>query len=398
MLKRHPFLPVIPSIWHYPWGKEGAKSEVWPFVREGKQDASNPYAEAWFGTHHSGTSQVNVDEELVSISEFIGTSATPLVKVVSVREPHAIQLHPTAKQAKKLHGQHPVSFHDALAVTKVGIALETVFMFGGLLSDSQFRKSMKKHPIPFEAFGLGRLPKKNIAYTCLKRLYELEETKVTEVLRAIGEEFPNNVGLMMQSSASYWASTRVYELPQIDRGIISLYFLNHFRLKAGQSIFIPAGVPYVYCLGDLVELSVPSYNVICGGFKSRVSANLFTKHIDPEASPKIVEPERGNGRYNYSYPEPLFNLSSFSSRQEGSFNSLSPFAPRQEGGLHSQSQQLLLCVGASGTLKWRGRGKRTHTFRGSHAFLIPNGERETNYTLNLKCGDAFLVKYSESQS
>ncbi|KAF6213586.1 hypothetical protein GE061_011307, partial [Apolygus lucorum] len=50
-----------------------------------------------------------------------------------------------------------------------------------------------------------------------------------------------------------------------DVGCFAVYFLNYLKLKPGEAVFLPAGLPHAYLTGDIVECMACSDNVVRAG-------------------------------------------------------------------------------------------------------------------------------------
>lgn len=55
------------------------------------------------------------------------------------------------------------------------------------------------------------------------------------------------------------------QYPGGDIGLFSIYFLNYFRLKAGEAILLKANLPHAYLYGQCVECMACSDNVVRAG-------------------------------------------------------------------------------------------------------------------------------------
>lgn len=383
MKKYPPFLEVVPACQNYLWGKEGSHSAVWPFIQDDSKDDAKPYAEAWFGTHKSGMSRVLTEAGPVPLAEYLGKSISPLVKVLSIAEPLSIQLHPSAADARPLHESDPISFPDPLAKTEAGIALSPVEMLCGLISDEDFLKLLPFLPMPFENFSIGERPTKNIAYTCLLRTLKLPESELKIVL----EKLAKSIGakdVKMLSKRDSWVLEMLHRYPNGDRGILSFYFLNFIELSPGQSMFIPVGVPHAYLSGDLVEIMVPSDNVIRGGLTPKaVNLKLLSRCLDASANSVIVEPSNHHGVSSYSYPENLFQLSRVGHNQGLEFD--------------AKTQKLLLFVNAKSKFNWAlhdDSDEGSLEISGCKALLIPKGS--ASYCVAVSEGEIFVITYPRS--
>jgi len=79
-----------------------------------------------------------------------------------------------------------------------------------------------------------------------------------------------------------------------DIGIFCVYMLNYVKMKPGEAIFLSAGEPHAYILGDIVECMATSDNVIRVGLthKLRDVPNLISglTYQASEPSKHLVQP------------------------------------------------------------------------------------------------------------
>jgi mannose-6-phosphate isomerase len=95
-----------------------------------------------------------------------------------------------------------------------------------------------------------------------------------------------------------------------DPTVIAPLYLNVFRLRPGEAIFLKAGVLHAYIRGFGVELMANSDNVLRGG--------LTPKHVDvPELmkvldfsplNPLVMKPDPGAASFTYPVPCREFSL------------------------------------------------------------------------------------------
>ena len=123
-------------------------------------------------------------------------------------------------------------------------------------------------------------------------------------------------GELEKDQEDFWAAKAAlnFNTPAImDRGIFSIYFLNLFKIKRGEGVFQPTGLPHAYLEGQNVEIMANSDNVLRGG--------LTTKHIDvkelikqirfEETKPVIIKPAKVGNEKIYKTGAKDFQLSYF---------------------------------------------------------------------------------------
>lgn len=89
-------MELVGHVQNYDWGKLGSSSLVAQLMEANGAiesiDENVPYAELWMGVHPNG--QCTLKENGRPISSILDENLTFLFKVLSVRKPLSIQVHP----------------------------------------------------------------------------------------------------------------------------------------------------------------------------------------------------------------------------------------------------------------------------------------------------------------
>ncbi|MFJ9772832.1 mannose-6-phosphate isomerase, class I [Kitasatospora sp. NPDC101157] len=380
---------LVNTVRPYAWGSRTALPELL-----GQEPTGEPQAELWMGAHPGDPSRADRGEGLRRLDELIaadpegelgaastarfGPSLPFLLKVLAAGLPLSIQAHPTLDQAR------------------AGFAAENAL---GLPLDAPERSYRDDNHKPEMVCALGefeglcgfRRPAgaaalmAALAVPGLQPLIELlsvgdsaddkaEAEALRDTLSAVLTMDDATAGRTVRETVAALAGTdpdgehapyaRIAEDFPDDRGVIVAMLLNHVRLRAGEALYLGAGVPHAYLSGVCVELQANSDNVLRAG--------LTPKHIDvPEllkvvlfepGAPEVVHPvpvESTPGEQLYPVPIDEFRLSRF--ELDG-----------VEREIDGRTPQILLCT--EGTVRLTAAdGAVLDLARGQSAFLPATG-------------------------
>ncbi|MGW4896772.1 mannose-6-phosphate isomerase, class I [Kitasatospora sp. NPDC004240] len=381
---------LVNTVRPYAWGSVTAIPALL-----GQDPTGEPQAELWMGAHPGAPSRADRGDGPRRLDELIaddperelgaatvarfGPTLPFLFKVLAAGTPLSIQAHPTVAQAVAGYAEENAraipldapdrNYRDANHKPELICALDE---FDGLCG---FRR-------PAGAAGLLaglRLPALDPLIALLNGPEESEA--LSRALAAILTMPPAEAAPLIRDTAEavdkaaagdpdgpYAPYTRITRDFPGDRGLLAGLLLNHFRLRAGEAIYLGAGVPHAYLHGSCVELMANSDNVLRAG--------LTPKHIDvPEllkvvvftgGAPVVLHPLTVPGTPGEElYPVPIdeFRLSRFELAGE----------PRQvDGG----TPQILLCTAGAVRLT-AADGTGLDLARGGSAFLPATGAPTT---------------------
>ncbi|MGW1173417.1 mannose-6-phosphate isomerase, class I [Kitasatospora sp. NPDC002543] len=370
---------LVNTVRPYAWGSLTALPELL-----GQQPTGEPQAELWMGAHPGAPSRADRGEgprrldELIaadpegelgaaSVARF-GPALPFLFKVLAAGIPLSIQAHPTLDQARAGFAAENAlgipldaaerNYRDANHKPEMVCALGDFEGLCGFRRPAEAARLLAGLAVP----GLAPV---------IERLAAGEESEalrgaLTAALALDPETVRRTVeGLALTGpDGEYAPYARIAEDFPDDRGVIAGMLLNHFRLRAGQALYLGAGVPHAYLSGVCVELQANSDNVLRAG--------LTPKHIDvPEllevvvftaGAPEVLEPAPVDGTPGEElYPVPIdeFRLSRF----------VLDGAGREIDG---RTPQILLCTEGDARLT-SAAGTVLDLARGQSAFLPATG-------------------------
>lgn len=337
------------KLQHYAWGGKTFIPQLIHF----NNTENKPCAEYWMGAHASAPSIIDVNNEPVSLLQFINNNAietlTPkiveqfgelpyLYKILDVQEMLSIQVHPSKTEAVKgfereeaqgiaINAPHR-NYKDKNHKPEIMIALGEFWLLHGFMSLEAIEQRLTEIK---ELNVLLSIFKKDGLKELYKFIMEMSQESVDTILAGLlkKELRKKQDGALNKHMPGWWA-TKMYnnesEIKNIDRGIFSIYLFNIVKLATGEGIFQAAGVPHAYLEGQNVELMANSDNVLRGG--------LTPKHIDvPELmkhtifepiTPQVLQGERrGNYEKIYRCPVPDFDISKIQLNAGNTYTALS---------------------------------------------------------------------------
>ena len=281
-------LIVRGAIKDYDWGI------VDGLERWSGQVTGDPQAELWFGVHPGGPSPL-VDTAGVPTGELLADhfdiEAIPLlVKLLAAARPLSVQLHPPKEiaaagwEAQHAPG-HPPVYSDPFEKTEMLVALDDFEAFAGW------------RPADEAARILAHLPGTEAAIAALRsgdragvirRLLDLATPSAVALLA----EAATAAGLPEEQVAAYATVQEAY--PQ-DAGALLTPLLAYLRLRPGQAVYVPAGLPHSYIRGTGLEVMTSSDNVIRLGLTSKA---VFVDHaigaLVEGLQPQFMDTEHGD--------------------------------------------------------------------------------------------------------
>lgn len=299
----------------------------------GQKPGEKPAAELWFGDHPAAPSQIEVDGQLRDLNEWLpehaeavlspaarerfGNKLPFLLKILDVRKPLSIQVHPDKAQAEAGFAREEAAkipknlrnYVDDNHKPESMIALSDFWLLHGFAPLATIEERLQVRPSL--APLLAMLQKNGLEEAYRWALHAAPE-ELQEMLAPLLKEDPNPCGPVDAARAAdpdYWLNRTVGALklrPEaLDPGLLCFYLFNIVALKPGEGIFQAARLPHAYLYGQNVELMAASNNVLRAG--------LTRKHVDKEELLRIVDckpltpaiipaPPDGN---LYTYPAPV---------------------------------------------------------------------------------------------
>ena len=277
---------IYKLIYHaqnYDWGQMAKNSLVAAALRKNNLpvDENKKYAELWMGTHINGPSKIIKDGKEVLISDEINGQLSYLFKILSIKKPLSLQLHPDKPFAEFLHNKLSFIYKDGNHKPELFIALSDFDLLFGLVPLEKAIDIIKKYNNMFnlkEGDKLINEPNMD-NYRCLiEKIIFLEKEEYEKIIIKILED------LSIKETEDSLVQ-KLYNNYGLDSGILISLFMNHWHIKKGESFFIGPNVPHSYIYGNCLELMACSDNAIRLGLTPKLVdkenfAKIINKHIE----------------------------------------------------------------------------------------------------------------------
>ncbi len=281
---------LSPNIQHYHWGDYSFIPEL-----QGRPKGDKPEAELWMGAHPTSPSRtVESDRGLDDIistepQNTLGPQAGDfqnelpfIMKILAIREPLSIQVHPNAQQAEEgftfaqsnLTGAQ--SYSSPRGKEEVVCALtETDLKFG-------FREVNEIYAI-IDAVGhsdFSRLKESLSRETSAEGLKEAIQKILStdsDTIRSIAATVLSSdmsATVINEKETKYFTS--LVETYPDDPGLLLFLLMNFITLEPGDFLYVSPGVTHAYLRGNVVEITSNSDNVIrCGLTPKHINVDEF---------------------------------------------------------------------------------------------------------------------------
>lgn len=317
------------QVQHYEWGG----SSFIPNWLKLEHVEEKPYAEYWLGAHRSAPSMLEFEGKSLALDRVIdkapkllgeksreqfGDELPFLLKILDVKLPLSIQLHPTKKEAEYGYEQEnakgiPLTaanriYKDKNHKPEMMIALSDFWLLHGFQSiDESFKQLARHHSLE----SLAKTLQEKGLPTIYAQIMQADQAQLAEwllpVIQAKQSEYEQ--GKLKWDDPDYWVLYTIdamnIALDKLDAGLLSFYLFNIVNLKKGEGIYQGAGLPHAYLRGQNIELMAASDNVIRGGLTPKyVDIPALLSTIDyREITPKII-PEYQGDDVLHLYPTP----------------------------------------------------------------------------------------------
>ncbi|MBN1780732.1 mannose-6-phosphate isomerase, class I [bacterium] len=372
------------QIQHYPWGQKGKDAYI-PNLLRIRPEKDLPYAELWMGAHERAPSRFRINGSYIKLNEAIqrypleilgkktirvfGKSLPYLFKVLSAEHALSIQVHPDKKQAEKLHQRDPENYPDDNHKPEIAIALGPFTAIAGFRPVDQLRKMLQNTPEihHFITKYIQENGSKNGAwlkphFQTLMLSSNLHTEDLDRAIRSLFHRLSASGKILTEHEALFIELHRRFTGPDI--GLLSLFFLNMIHLKAGQGIFLDAGIPHAYIRGNIIECMANSDNVVRAGLTGKFQDIRTLSEIVRYDSRTIsvIDAAADTPIFTYAAPVSEFQVHRI----------LLP--PSQVMDRHTNDRVcILICIEGAFEIRWTNHANETRvlSFRQGDSVLIP---------------------------
>ncbi|GAA1926298.1 mannose-6-phosphate isomerase, class I [Microbacterium aoyamense] len=263
-------VPIANRPLDYAWGSTTLLAEL-----EGRVPTGRIEAEVWFGDHPANPAVTAEGARLDAWLAEHGEQSLPyLLKLLAAASTLSIQAHPSQAQAAAGFAREEAAgiprdapartYRDANHKPELIVALSPRFRaLAGLRPIARTRVLLSGLGAPGAELA-ARLddPLDAIAWVLSDEAHEVVRALIATARSATSPEFDAELALVADLD----------DLRPGDPGIVVALLMNLVTLRAGEGLFVPAGVLHAYLEGLGVEIMAASDNVLRGG--------LTPKHID----------------------------------------------------------------------------------------------------------------------
>lgn len=314
---------------HYDWG--GAN--FIPNWLKLKQTEDKPYAEYWLGAHRSAPSLIEFEGQWLPLDRVIdkapkllgeesrakfGDELPYLLKILDVKQPLSIQLHPTKAEAElgfERENQLGIAlnapnrtYKDRNHKPEMMIALSDFWLLHGFRPLTEMKSVLAERP---SLQGLAQRIDTVGLPQVYREIMQATQAQLEKWLLPIitEKQFEYQQDKLKWDNPDYWVLYSMEAMgissEKLDAGLLCFYLFNIVNLKKGEGIYQGAGLPHAYLRGQNIELMAASDNVIRGGLTPKfvdIPALLNTIEYR-EVVPKIILAYQGEEAL-YLYPTP----------------------------------------------------------------------------------------------
>ena len=309
--------PLHGAIQPYAWGGTDYIAQLLRQTPDG-----TPKAELWFGDHPQAPARIDHDTPFdqwlrqhphalsaQSRARF-GDHLPYLLKILDVRLPLSIQLHPDKAQAEAGYARETAQ-HIPAAQRNYGdnnhkpesmIALSEFWLLHGFAPLEVMTERLRTRPSLAPIAEL--IARHGLHETYARILRATQENLAAWLHPLLDQPAPSQ----RSANPDYWLHHTCAAMhiarDALDAGLLSFYLFNIVHLQPGEGIYQPARLPHAYLHGQNIELMAASNNVLRAG--------LTPKHIDIDELLAIIDARPitpaiipAANRNPYDYPAPI---------------------------------------------------------------------------------------------
>lgn len=355
----------------YQWGGD----EFIPELLGTLNDNSLPHAEYWLGAHPSARSTTLADR--IPIDDLLATRGAPplqfLLKILDVSDMLSIQAHPNRSQAREGFARENAlgiaidakyrNYKDASDKPELMLALSEFWLLHGFRQPDEIAELLASHDC---LAPLVECVREHGLADAFAFALDFAAKEVQAMQHALAGDLYETKTSFAKDTPEFWIQRWLYKNPQVENGILTLFFLNLLKLDPGMAVYQPAGLLHAYLEGQNVELMANSDNVLRAGLTPKhidVAELLRTCTIAPSHPQDfVINPQTlPNGEIRFITPFTDFELAE-----------LSPASGRN-ASWRSTTPEIVFCYEGSATLSTDGN-HRLELKRGESLLLLPGTE------------------------
>lgn len=315
---------------HYDWGG----STFIPNLLKLSTPENKPYAEYWLGAHPSSPSEIQFENAWLPLGKVIeavpellgekiryqfGDTLPYLLKILDVKHPLSIQVHPTKADAEQgfiRENEAEIAldapermYKDRNHKPEMMIALSDFWVLHGFKAIADINASLEAHD-SLKPIALT-LEEKGLSAAYAEVMQADKQQLASWLLPVIEEKFEEyQADKLTPNNPDYWVCY-IFDMlnsapDKLDGGLVCFYFFNIVHLQKGEGLYQGAGLPHAYLRGQNIELMASSDNVIRGGLtRKHMNIPELLQHIDYRPiTPQIIPPFCESDDDIHLYPTP----------------------------------------------------------------------------------------------
>lgn len=335
-----------------------------------------PQAEYWLGAHPSARA-VTLSER-IPIDELLAARGAPplqfLLKILDVNDMLSIQAHPTKAQAQEgfarenalgiaLDAKHR-NYKDTSDKPELMVALSEFWLLHGFRQPEEIAELLAAHQC---LAPLGNCLQRRGLAEAFAFALDFAAVEVQSMQHALALDLRAPAATFAKDTPEFWMQRWLHNNPQVENGILTLFFLNLLKLDPGMAMYQPAGLLHAYLEGQNVELMANSDNVLRAGLTPKhidVSELLRTCSIAP-SRPRdfVIDPQKLAGETRFVTPFTAFELAEISA------------ATGKSVAWTVNAPEIVFCYQGSANLQI-GNGEDLEIKQGDSLLLLPSTTAE----------------------
>lgn len=262
-------------------------------------ERSQPRAELWFGDHANAPAIAHDGDKRLPLNQWLAQhDQAPLpflLKILDVRLPLSIQVHPNKVQAQAGFAREEAAgvaldapqrlYKDANHKPEMMVALSEFWLLHGFADAATIDHHLSLHDCLQE-------PRRWFAEQPLASAYaQVMQADSTQLANWLLPLLDAPMGTQLDSPL-YWLqyTQQAMSIPreQLDPGLMCFLLFNLVHLQPGEALIQLARLPHAYLRGQNIEIMAASDNVLRAGLTPKhVAIDELLRIIDPRS----VQPE-----------------------------------------------------------------------------------------------------------
>lgn len=356
----------------YQWGGR----EFIPALLGYTNSDAQPQAEYWLGAHPSAPSHTK--QNGTPIDQLLTSRGAPplqfLLKILDVNDMLSIQAHPNKTQAQDGFARENAmgialdaknrNYKDACDKPELMVALSEFWLLHGFREPTEIATLLAAHDClaPLRNAVMHQSLASAFAFAL-----DFASAEVKAMQHALACELRLRQVLFAKDEPQYWIRHWLENNPQVENGILTLFFLNLMKLEPGMAVYQPAGLLHAYLEGQNVELMANSDNVLRAGLTPKhidVAELLRTCTIAPShVQDFVINPQKhASGERRFVTPFTEFELAEVSSQ------------PGETITWTVESPQIMFCYAGSGAVRTHSNDLQQEIKQGESLLLLPGDD------------------------